>query len=53
MDNGIGFDYDKAIEKGGLGLKNITVRIKYLKGTVQFLSNSPKGTNVQIDIPLS
>ena len=53
VDNGIGFDYDKAIEKGGLGLKNITVRIKYLKGTVQFLSNSPKGTNVQIDIPLS
>jgi two-component system, NarL family, sensor kinase len=53
IDNGVGFDYNKAIEKGGLGLKNILVRIKYLKGTVQFLSNSPTGTKVQIEIPLS
>ncbi len=53
VDNGIGFDYGKAIEKGGLGLKNILVRIKYLKGTVQFSSNLPTGTAVQIDIPLS
>ena len=52
IDNGIGFDYEKAIEKGGLGLKNILVRVQYLKGTIQFVSNSPTGTKVQIEIPL-
>jgi signal transduction histidine kinase len=52
-DNGIGFDYDKALEKGGLGLKNMLVRIEYLKGTVTFLSVKPQGTEVQILIPIT
>lgn len=52
IDNGIGFDYEKAMIKGGLGLKNILVRIEYLKGKVNFSPNSPSGTVVQIDIPI-
>uniref|UniRef100_UPI00404B49CA tetratricopeptide repeat protein n=1 Tax=Flavobacterium sp. TaxID=239 RepID=UPI00404B49CA len=51
-DNGIGFDYEKAIEKGGLGLKNVLVRIEYLKGTVSFKPHAPKGTEVAINIPI-
>jgi signal transduction histidine kinase len=52
IDNGVGFDYEKALEKGGLGLKNILVRIEYLKGKVHFSSHRPSGTIVQIDVPI-
>lgn len=52
IDNGIGFDYVKAINKGGLGLKNILVRMEYLKGKVNFTPNTPSGTRVEIDIPI-
>jgi signal transduction histidine kinase len=52
IDNGIGFDYEKAINKGGLGLKNILVRMEYLKGKVNFTPNTPSGTRVEIDIPI-
>uniref|UniRef100_UPI004048F735 tetratricopeptide repeat-containing sensor histidine kinase n=3 Tax=Flavobacterium sp. TaxID=239 RepID=UPI004048F735 len=52
-DNGVGFDYEKAIEKGGLGLKNVLVRIEYLKGTVSFKPHAPRGTEVTIVIPLN
>jgi two-component system, NarL family, sensor kinase len=51
-DNGVGFDYEKALEKGGLGLKNMLVRIEYLKGKVHFSSLKPQGTEVQISIPI-
>ncbi|WP_445747193.1 tetratricopeptide repeat protein [Polaribacter sp.] len=52
IDNGVGFNFDKALEKGGLGLKNMLVRIEYLKGTVQFSQAKPHGTEVQIIIPI-
>lgn len=52
-DNGIGFDYENAISKGGLGLKNILVRIEYLKGSVQFLTLNPHGTEVVIQVPIT
>jgi len=51
-DNGKGFNYEAAIAKGGLGLKNMLVRIEYLKGKIEFLANKPSGTLVQINIPL-
>jgi two-component system NarL family sensor kinase len=52
-DNGIGFDYETAKQKDGLGLKNILLRIEYLKGTVNFASNQPSGTKVSIEIPVA
>ncbi len=52
-DNGLGFNYDNAIAKGGLGLKNILVRIEYLKGTISFTPNQPTGTAVKINIPIA
>ncbi len=51
-DNGKGFNYENALAKGGLGLKNILVRIEYLKGTINFTPNIPKGTIVIINIPI-
>ncbi len=52
-DNGKGFNYDNAIAKGGLGLKNILVRIEYLKGTINFTPNKVSGTTVKINIPIA
>ena len=53
IDNGIGMNYENAVKKGGLGLKNIQTRIEYLKGTIQFLPNQPSGTEVVINLPTS
>lgn len=52
-DNGKGFDYSSALAKGGLGLKNMLVRVEYLKGNIQFLPNKPSGTAVYISIPIA
>jgi two-component system NarL family sensor kinase len=48
-DNGKGFD--PAVENPGIGLKNISTRIAFLKGTVDFDSAKGKGTLVAIHIP--
>ncbi|MFY7653065.1 MAG: tetratricopeptide repeat protein [Chitinophagaceae bacterium] len=53
IDNGKGFNYEEGKNKGGLGLKNIAVRINYLKGTIAFSNNQPTGTKVQIHIPVA
>ncbi len=49
-DNGVGFDYAKIAKMDGLGLKNIKVRIDYLKETFKYSANRPKGTTVKITI---
>ena len=45
-DNGRGFDTADKNNFEGIGLKNITTRIEYLKGTVDFDSASGRGTVV-------
>ena len=52
-DNGVGFDYAKIAKMDGLGLKNIKVRIDYLKGTFKYSANRPNGTTVKITIPVA
>jgi len=49
-DNGVGFDTSK--KKKGIGLKNITARIKKLKGTFVLTSSSGEGTILTIRIPI-
>ncbi len=50
-DNGKGFDVAKMFEKGNcFGLLNITERVKYLKGKVNFQSDQ-SGTIINIIIP--
>lgn len=51
-DDGKGFNYEQAIEKGGLGLKSINSRVQYLDGTISWDSQTNKGTSVTINIPL-
>ena len=52
-DNGKGFDISDKEKFEGIGLKNITTRIEYLKGTVDFDSSPGRGTVVAIHVPLA
>ncbi|MGB3155284.1 MAG: sensor histidine kinase [Chitinophagaceae bacterium] len=51
-DNGRGFDVADKANFEGIGLKNITTRIEYLKGTVDFDSASGRGTVVAFHVPI-
>jgi signal transduction histidine kinase len=51
-DNGKGFNITDE-KLNGMGLKNITTRIEYLKGTVEFDSTPGKGTLVALHVPVS
>lgn len=50
-DNGKGFDTKDALKKDGIGLKNITSRVEFLKGNVEFDAAPNRGTVVSIWIP--
>lgn len=51
-DNGQGFDISDSATSDGIGIKNITSRIEYLKGTVEFDSAPGRGTVVGLHIPI-
>ena len=52
LDDGIGFKSSKV--KKGIGLKNITSRVKQMNGVVDFVSNSEEkaGTRVSVGVPM-
>lgn len=52
-DNGRGFDTGDKQKFEGIGLKNISSRISFLKGTVDFDSAPGKGTLVAIHVPIN
>ena len=52
-DNGRGFDINDKQKFEGIGLKNISSRVAFLKGTVDFDSSPGKGTLVAIHIPIA
>ncbi|MEO7922179.1 MAG: tetratricopeptide repeat protein [Chitinophagaceae bacterium] len=52
-DNGKGFDSSDKTKFEGIGLKNITTRIEYLKGTVDFDTSPGRGTVVALHVPLA
>lgn len=51
-DDGHGFDYETAMQKGGLGLKSINSRVQFLDGTIDWDTSLKQGTNITINIPL-
>jgi len=51
-DNGTGFNVADKDKSNGMGLKNITTRIEYLKGNVEFDSTPGKGTLVALHVPV-
>jgi len=50
-DNGRGFDLADKEKFEGIGLKNITTRIEYLRGTVDFDSAPGRGTLIALHVP--
>jgi len=50
-DDGIGFDLDKMLVKGGNGLQNLKLRVSWMNGSIDILSHS--GTSISINIPLA
>lgn len=52
-DDGKGFDINDKENFEGIGLKNITTRIEYLKGTVDFDSAPGRGTVVAFHVPIT
>jgi len=52
-DNGLGFDTTNKKKFEGIGLKNISSRVNFLKGTVDFDSALGRGTLVAIHVPIA
>lgn len=52
IDDGIGFDIKKAINKNGLGLSHIEARIKVMKGVFNINSKKGEGTSIFISTPI-
>lgn len=51
-DDGKGFNYEKAVTNGGLGLKSINSRVEFLDGTIEWDSVENSGTTITINIPV-
>ncbi|MGY3214399.1 tetratricopeptide repeat-containing sensor histidine kinase [Mucilaginibacter sp. HD30] len=51
-DNGVGFDTAAVDSFHGIGLKNITARVEYLKGTVKYRSAPGAGTSLSVWVPV-
>jgi two-component system, NarL family, sensor kinase len=49
-DDGIGFDSSDSELKSGIGLKNISERVKQINGTLHIDSAKGRGTTISIDI---
>lgn len=52
-DNGRGFDINEVLIAKGMGLKSIESRVKYLGGSLHYDSKPGKGTQVNIELPLT
>lgn len=50
-DNGKGFELETALKNGGIGLKSIGSRVKFLKGEYEIDTTIGMGTCITIEIP--
>lgn len=50
IDDGIGLQADAKAE--GAGLQSVRQRVDALKGTIQFMTQTPAGTQILIDVPV-
>jgi signal transduction histidine kinase len=49
-DDGIGFDAESILEKGGIGLTNMQERAAKLGGSLEISSTPGKGTNITFKV---
>jgi len=52
-DDGRGFDYEKALESGSLGLKSIMSRVDFLNGKISVDTQTGKGAAFHIVVPVT
>ncbi|MBL4708221.1 MAG: sensor histidine kinase [Flavobacteriales bacterium] len=52
-DDGLGFNLSEAKEKGGMGLRNLEMRVSKLGGTVHIDTKKGRGTTTIIEIPIN
>ncbi len=52
IDDGIGFDVEKARKKDGLGLSHIEARVKVMQGVFNINSKRGEGTSIFISVPI-
>jgi two-component system, NarL family, sensor kinase len=52
-DDGAGFDPEKARLKGGLGLRSVESRVRFLNGRIQISAIPGNGAAFEIEIPLN
>ncbi|MBI1183041.1 tetratricopeptide repeat protein [bacterium] len=52
-DNGVGFDYNEAIKKDGMGMRNLKTRVTQLGGNIEFDTNKGSGTTAIVDFKVS
>ncbi len=51
-DDGVGFNVTQVRAGGGIGLKSIESRVKYLNGSLDLDARTGEGTTVNLEIPL-
>ncbi|MCH3884415.1 tetratricopeptide repeat-containing sensor histidine kinase [Tenacibaculum aquimarinum] len=51
-DNGVGFNVEDPINKGGIGLNQINARVTMLQGTFTVESKENEGTKIKITLPI-
>ncbi len=51
-DDGKGFNYNQALLKDGMGIKNINSRVAFLDGTIDWNTQLNNGTSITINIPV-
>lgn len=52
-DNGAGFDADRALTAGGMGLRGMRERVERLAGTLHISSSPGQGTTLAAEIPIA
>ncbi|ELR73676.1 hypothetical protein C900_02080 [Fulvivirga imtechensis AK7] len=52
-DNGVGFDIDEVIKRGGSGLLNLRTRAKVIHADLKISSTTHAGTEILINMPLT
>jgi len=51
-DDGKGFDKDRMLDQGGIGLKNLQSRVVYLHGNMEIDTNPGHGCTIYLEIPV-
>lgn len=52
-DDGVGFEHEDMVSRGGIGLTSMQERVEALGGTLSIESEPGNGTRIHVDVPLT